>query len=417
MLEQQIHILIQKCISGEATLEDRLKLIELAGDNSHKTIFENSLDRIWEEVKVQPVFRDAEQERLLEYILAKEPTTANKETDRDLSIAHPIIHRVHFLKTAWFRYAAAIILIVGLGTAAYLWNTGKKDDQSLANGNKQLQADIPPGGEKAILTLADGSKIILDSAANGSLAQQGNAQVVKLANGQIAYNLKGLAEGAVMMNTMSTPNGGQYRLTLPDGTKVWLNAASSITYPAVFVGKQRNVKIEGEVYFEVAKNKQKPFIIDIDGKSTVQVLGTSFNINSYENEADIKTTLVEGSIKLFGAGTSGSRAQFAILKPGQQAIVASSASISVISNADTEKALAWKKGWFNFNGLDLKAVMRQLERWYDIKVQYEGNIPEVRFRGEMDKGVSLSEILNIFSSLDFQIKARLEGRTLIISGN
>lgn len=317
----------------------------------------------------------------------------------------PVAQRVHFLRTAWFRYAAAVILL--LGSVAYFWATNNKSNQPLTTDNKSSPADIEPGSNKAILTLADGSTIVLDKAADGELAQQGNAQVIKLSNGQIAYNVRGTAEGEVMMNTMSTPRGGQYQLTLPDGSKVWLNAASSITYPAVFVGKERKVKITGETYLEVAKDKTKPFIVDVDGKSFVEVVGTSFNINSYANEHAIKTTLVEGSVKV-RVGNKES-----LLKPGQAAeVTQASNTIKVLDNADIDQTLAWKNGIFNLQNLSLQEFARQLERWYDIEVRYEGNVLDKTFEGKFGRDVRLSTVLNWFSELG--IPNRLENRTLIL---
>ncbi len=319
-------------------------------------------------------------------------------------IAKLSMHRVHFLKTSWFRYASVAIILFGIGTS--LWNSNKNTDQTIVNGNKYLKADIAPGGNKAMLTLSDGTTITLDSAANGAIAQQGNSSIVKSANGEIVYNLKGIAQGAVMMNTMSTPIGGQYQVTLPDGTKVWLNAASSVTYPAAFVGKERKVKVTGEVYFDVAKNKQKPFIVDVDGKAGIEVLGTSFNINSYKDEEDIKTTLLEGSVKV-----SNSNKQ-AILKPGEQASIGNTAGIIVKSDADLTQILAWKNGIFDFTGADLKAVMRQLERWYDIKVHYKGSVSNEVFKGKMYRNVNLSDVLETLEQLG--VKFRIEGKTLIV---
>ncbi len=329
-------------------------------------------------------------------------------------------HRINFIKRTWFKYAAAILITLGAG--AYLWNATRNDKElATTNSNKGLQADVAPGGEKAVLKLADGTKIILDNAPNGNLAQQGNAQVVKLSNGQIVYNLQG-KPGQVMWNTMSTPAGGQYQVILPDGTKVWLNAASSITYPTVFVGNERSVKISGEVYFEVAKNKEKPFKVDVDGKSSVEVLGTIFNINSYADEKSIRTTLLEGSVKVEAGGTYVSSV---ILKPGQQAMIAVGASsdrqpgkaakqaIVVSSDVDMDQTLAWKNGIFNFNGADLFAVMRQLERWYDIKVRYEGSVSNVIFQGEMYRDANLSDVLEGLQKMG--VKFILEGKTLVVS--
>lgn len=349
---------------------------------------------------------------------------------------------------AWFRYAAAVILIAGVATA-WLMSSNWQSGTDLSE--KINPSDILPGRERAVLTLADGTTITLDSAGNGTIARQGNASIVKLANGEIRYDLKGLSQGDIMMNTMSTPRGGQYRLQLPDGSTVWLNAASSIMYPAAFVGNSRKVKVRGEVYMEVAQDKDKPFIVDVDGKTIVQVLGTRFNINSYEDDGHIKTTLVEGSIKVLnstdsnqeaaGQGgkfgqpsqASGNNGSSVILKPGQQALQSvnpvavtqkfeqqskTSATdakrhIIVASAVDVDQVLAWKNGYFSFNNTDLREVARQMERWYDIEVAFEGGIGAMSLTGEMDRGVSLSGIQRFLNQYGFQ--TILKGRKLIVS--
>jgi len=223
------------------------------------------------------------------------------------------------------------------------------------------------------------------------------------------------------MNSLSTPKGGQYQLTLPDGTNVWLNAASSITFPTAFTGSQRSVEISGEVYFEVAKRLDRPFVVGVNGRQSVLVLGTQFNINGYSDEAAIQTTLIAGSVKVQCrvAGLTRNDAASVILKPGQQAVVAASdqgarskKGILVNPDTDIEKVMAWKKGLFNFNGADVPTVMRQLERWYDIQVRYEGAVPVIRFKGELDRGVNLSEVLKILPEIGIQY--RLEGRTLVV---
>lgn len=296
--------------------------------------------------------------------------------------------------------AAAVVLLVALGGYFFLQNW--KESQVAVTPLRV--GDIAPGSDKAILTLADGRQILLDSAANGNLAQQGNAQVVKLADGQIVYNVKGLAQDEAVMNTLRTPNGGQYKLTLPDGTNVWMNAASSITYPTVFTGKKREVKVSGELYFEVAKNAERPFVVDVNGQSSVEVLGTHFNINAYEIESISKTTLVEGKVKV----TKGSQSNF--LYPGEQARIDS--SITIASSVSIDQVLAWKNGKFSFEGMQLPEVMRQLERWYNIQVRYEGTLPAIKFHGKMSRGVNLSDVIKFLSDNDLKLK--LEGRTLIV---
>lgn len=310
---------------------------------------------------------------------------------------------VSIFSKGWFRYAASIVFVIGVAAIAFFWNS-RKGDPETAGTEQVVPADIFPGGEKAVLTLADGRIIELDSATNGKLAEQGGVRVVKLANGQIAYDLRGLAPSEVLWNTMSTPTGGQYGLVLPDGSRVWLNAASSITFPTAFQTNERRVKISGEVYFEVAKNKHQPFIVDANGQS-VEVLGTSFNINSYKEEGVIKTALVSGSVKVIKGNKEYT------LDPGYETIVGGTENIQV-QKANLEQVLAWKNGLFNFNGLELPVVMRQLERWYDVKVKYPDNIPRILFRGKMYRTAQLSEALEIFKMLG--VKFRLEGKTLII---
>ncbi len=324
-------------------------------------------------------------------------------------------HKLHFFKKYWIRYAAAAIFIILTSTALtfLLPKNGKRAIATLSI-EKNVPQPILPGGNKAVLKLSNGKTIILDSAANGSLALQGNVKVVKLANGQIVYSTDGKAASEALYNTMSTPRGGQYKLTLSDGTVVWLNSSSAITYPISFTGKERNVTIEGEAYFEVAKDRSKPFHVKIKDVD-VAVLGTHFNINSYEDEENLKTTLLEGSIKITnGAATT------AVLKPGQQAVVALSnqleksySTIEINNNVDVEQVMAWKNGFFQFNGYGIRAVMRQLERWYDINVRYEGKIAEREFAGQINRNATLSEVLSILKESNVHFK--IEGRNLIIT--
>lgn len=334
--------------------------------------------------------------------------------------------RTYILKTVWFRVAVAAILILGIGV--YLWFSNPNEDKVVQNKELTPGKDsIIPGGNKALLTLADGTIISLDSADNGILAQQGSASIVKLDNGEIRYNRSGTGTALALINAMSTPVGGQYRLMLPDSSRVWLNAASSITYPAVFDGNERRVKITGEVYMEVAKNKARPFIVDIDGKSSVQVLGTSFNINAYTDENVIKTTLIEGNVRvskelMAGLNTHHSgdnNKESVILRSGQQAILKLSVQALHdpdetirVQSANIEQTLAWKNGLFNFNNSDLRSAMRQLERWYDIKVHYEGEVPDVPLKGEMYRNVSLSNVLDFLK--ESGVKFRVEGKRLIV---
>lgn len=402
--QHHFYSLLDKYILGEATAEEKQQLATLLEKEGSISLLEDHMRLQFEEEAARPRMQYPDKQTL-DLLLKRLSDNLTVEPQPSIAVAH----RVHFLRRGWFRYAAAIIIIM-CAVGAYFWTTNKKTDQTLANGNKQLQPDVPPGGDKAVLTLGDGSKIILDSAANGDLADQGGVQVIKLANGQLLYQVKGLSENEVMLNTMSTPVGGQYQVVLPDGTKVWLNAASSITYPTAFNGKNRQVKISGEAYFEVVSDKTKPFMVDVDGRSSVQVLGTSFNINSYRDEPAIKTTLLEGSLKVTREMTD---REGALLKPGQQASISDKTPGIVVSpDIDLAQTIAWKNGLFNFNGLTVHEVLNQLARWYDIKIQIRGKEPDFHFMGEMYRNVNLSDVLEMLKK--FGVKFRMEGKTLIV---
>ncbi|QEC42908.1 FecR family protein [Pseudobacter ginsenosidimutans] len=316
------------------------------------------------------------------------------------------VHRVHFLKTGWFRYAAAVFVIAVSALFFLLFKNDKKEKE-LAVAVASPQTDIVAGSDKAVLTLADGSRIVLDEAQNGSLAQQGNARIVKLDSGLLAYHIdKGVA-AKPSFNTLTVPRGGQYALTLADGTRVWLNAASYIKYPTVFNGPERVVEISGEAYMEIAKNNKQPFIVNANGTEIV-ALGTSFNVNAYPDESGVKTTLIDGGVRVRKL----SAAEAKVLGPGQQAIVNGNIDYVKVESVDTEQVLAWRNGFFSFNNADIKTIMRQLSRWYDINIIYEKGVPEQRFFGEMSRSLSLSQVLKGLEAT--KINFRLEGRNLIV---
>ncbi len=261
---------------------------------------------------------------------------------------------------------------------------------------KPAKSDVAPGGNKATLTLSNGSVILLDSTASGHIAKQGNT-IIKLGNGQLSYTASNQKPGEVLFNTLATPMGGQYNIILPDGSRVWLNAESSLRFPAAFV-EERIVELTGEAYFEVAKNASMPFHVKVSN-ADVQVLGTHFNINAYTDEAVTNTTLLEGRIKI----STGSSAN--VLTPGQQASINNTGGIKVISNADTEQVVAWKNGNFQFNMSDIQSIMRQLQRWYNIEVAYAGKIPAGHYMGGISRSNNLSVVLQMFeqSGLRFSL--------------
>jgi transmembrane sensor len=309
------------------------------------------------------------------------------------------IDKQYVRRISWLKYAAAIVLLIGMGT--FLWfNTQKKTSTIVAEEPAAKETAILPGRNGAILRLGDGTELVLDSLNNGIIEKQ---KGVLLKDGQLIYNSTG--EG--VLNTTTTPNGRQFNLTLSDGTRVWLNAASSITYPAIFNGTSRRVSITGEVYFEVAKDKLKPFAVDVSDKASIEVLGTSFNVKAYEEEDAIKATLLEGSVRVNANKKS------AILKPGQQVQIGLHENIKLLSEADLPQVMAWKNGLFNFNGYDVRSVMREIGRWYNLEIQYESE-PEPRiFRGKMQRNLSLDQLMLALKSQN--IHCRIDGRKLIIT--
>lgn len=312
----------------------------------------------------------------------------------------------------WPRIAAAASIALLFGAGLFYFT---KSESVVKPENIQVvekPKEIAPGGNRGILTLSNGKQIILsDISSKDIIAKEDQDEVtIKMdANGVITYvinpNAETSKEDANSFNTLSTPTGGQYNIVLADGTKVFLNAVSSIKYPTQFNGDQRIVELEGEAYFEVAKNKNKPFLVKSDNQ-TIEVLGTHFNVNAYDNESAVKTTLLEGSVAV------SSKNQKAILRPGQQSRVSESSNKIGVKEVDTEAAIAWKNGRFKFDNADLKSVMKQLERWYGIKVEYRGDISDVRFNGGTFRNKNLSEVLKVLELSN--IKFKVEGKTIIV---
>lgn len=278
--------------------------------------------------------------------------------------------------------AAASVIVLAAVAGVFYFNKGPEPLKAV---QEVQQPDVRPGGNRATLTLGDGTVIELDSATNGELTRQGNTRIIKLSNGQLAYNA-GDEHTAPVFNTISTPNGGQYQIELPDGSKAWLNAASSLRFPSYFAGDERMVELEGEGYFEVAANAAKPFRVKIR-EGVIEVLGTSFNVNAYTDESTARTTLLQGAVKVH----KGTEAM--VLKPGQQAVMVNKGGMTKVLNADTELATAWKNGFFQFDGIGLPELMRQISRWYNLEVKFEGTIPEREFAGKISRDVNLQDVL------------------------
>jgi transmembrane sensor len=310
--------------------------------------------------------------------------------------------------------SAAAVLVLAAATF-YWFKTPKQGDKILPKDKAATVSlhDIAPGQTTALLTLADGSKLVLDSTAIGQLAQQGGTVVLN-GKGILKYQQKDQSD-ELIYNTLATANGETYAMVLADGSKAWLNAGASIRYPVTFAGNERKVEVTGEVYFEVAPDKAKPFIVHVAGRKEnemdVQVLGTHFNINAYNDEALIKTTLIEGSVKIFHANVQ------TLLKPGQQAQVSNGVT-NVIPDANIEAVTAWKNGRFYLAKNDITVVMRQLAKWYNVEVVYEGAKPTKLFIGEMERGLMLSQVLRALEyTTGVHFRIDVAGRKLIVEAS
>jgi transmembrane sensor len=314
-----------------------------------------------------------------------------------------------FVKYKWLAIAAVFVVISSL-TILFFNNESPKEQ--IANVNpKPVKNTIVPGSNNAVLTLANGNQISLNDKENGVLASQSGVIITKNKDGQLQYQIK--ADAPAGINTISTPRGGQYQLILVDGTKVWLNAASSITFPTQFNGSERKVEIIGEAYFEVAKNANKPFKVKSKNQ-VIEVLGTHFNVNTYDDEAADKTTLLEGSVSVSKiANGKVQTATSKILKPGQQATVSANQSQILVAVADEDEAIAWKNGYFKFNKADIQTIMRQVSRWYNVEVEFKGEMNKDLFVGKINRSEHVEEVLSILERS--KINVAIKGRTIIIS--
>jgi transmembrane sensor len=398
MLQQRIAYLLEQSMAGKATAEEQEEFLAIVRNAADDDLLRESLTRSW-----------------LEFATADEMPLEKANT-----VFHSILQEAEGLHrkpakllymTIWRRMAVAAVIILLLGAGGYFFFN--RSSQPVAGNTPLPVRDIVTSGSAhAVLTLAGGKRIVLDSAGNGALATQGNVQVVRLADGRIAYDAGGNRIGggaangrtdAIFYNTLTVPRGSKVAsLTLSDGTRVWLNAASSITYPTTFTGKDRSVQLEGEAYLEIAKDKNKPFHVTVQG-CNIEVLGTHFNVNAYADEPAIKTTLLEGSVSI-GKGSDKK-----ILFPGEQAIVKD--NIQIDNKVDLGQVIAWKTGIFNFNRIPLKEAMRQLARWYDVDVEYPSGLADKKFGGEMGRDLTLTQVLRLLNGMDMHFK--LEGRKVI----
>jgi ferric-dicitrate binding protein FerR (iron transport regulator) len=325
---------------------------------------------------------------------------------KDMVRRNPELRRSRVKRMSWQRIiVVAALLVLVLGVLYIYWQQRSKITPELAKGTPEFKSDVPPGTDKALLTLGNGSTIELDSAHTGELGMQGHTRIVKTDSGQVVY-MAGDGGAATTYNTLTTPRGGQFQLVLPDGTKVWLNAASSLRFPTVFSGGKRRVELTGEAYFEVVKNSSMPFSVEV-GNSSVEVLGTHFEVMAYPDENGVSAALLEGSIR-FTKGTNSE-----IIQPGEQATAPlASSEISVRKDVDLDAIVAWKNGMTVFKNARLQTIMRTVARWYDVQVIYQGSIPEKSLSGGIPRNTNLSQVLKVLES--YHLHFKLEGKQITV---
>lgn len=398
MADHRLTFLLSQYANEQITPSEMTELQKLVNDIDDKRM-EESLWYFWESDNVSKRLSEDKSDQILSKILdVPSDERENKGKGR--------------LRQLWWLAAASALFALVLTYQFWF-----KDYRHGNNANAPVVQDIvivpTPNTNKATITTANGTLIYLDSANNGSLAVQGNVKLVKLANGKVAYeNEGGNGDHKLQYNTLSNPRGSRViDMALSDGTRVWLNAGSSITFPVAFTGTERRVELKGEGYFEVAKNPSKKFIVR-SGDVETEVFGTHFNVNAYQDENDLRVTLLEGRVKVSSLAKNKAN-NFNFLSPNQQAMLDGSSSIRILKNVDVEQVMAWKNGLFNFQNVPIQVAMKQLERWYDIEVEYDGGtIPDILLQGKMTKGVSLNGLIVILQKIGLNCK--LVGKRIIV---
>jgi len=391
MNRSRLVYLYQQYIANSSTIEELEELQVLLRHPENEKEFIDLLDGSWEDLK---------------HIQLKDISI-----DRADHIFADVVRPVDFQRKnnrLWIRIAAAILMMLSATIVFYKYSDNAKVKTQLAKHTQPVVNEIMPGSNKAVLTLGNGHKVSLDDAQSGQIATEEGVIIKKLADGQLSYAASG-KDVTIEQNNLSIPKGGQYHVTLPDGTQVYLNSTSSLSYPTQFIGNSRNVTLKGEAYFEVAKNAKMPFIINVNNKQKIEVLGTHFNVKAYTDEQEINTTLLEGSVKISTYDKN------VILKPGQMAVNNPSKSLSV-QIADLEEIMAWKNGLFIFNNENITTVMKKVARWYDVDVVFKGNMENTNFVGNYSRSKSLTNLLKNIELMD-KVHFRAEGRRITVIAN
>jgi transmembrane sensor len=401
---ERLRLLLKKSMRQDLSFDEQMELDSLLSSYTLE--------------KKQELAKELSKDDLLtnefnEYYQLRKKSEQIKKSEQSLQSSAPAeVIEMPRRTRAWFKWvaAASVIILISLGSYLVIFKD-KKTEQVVAKNTGHPEGDVAPGKYSAMLKLADGRQIVLDTSL-GLLAEQGTSRIIN-EGGNVKYNAQGNETGALIYNTLETATGQSYSLTLSDGTKVWLNAKSSLRFPVAFGATERNVEMQGEVFFEVAKNAKSPFKVAIKKpsgeKAFVEVLGTHFNINAYNDEATIQATLVEGRIKVSEVAKKNTRT----LVPGQQAAIDEEGNLKVNDDVNLAVITAWKDQSFYFKNDDLKTVMRQLSRWYGIEVVYESAPPQETFTGMVSRNTNLSEVLKMLKTAN--IPYRIEGKKITVS--
>ena len=323
----------------------------------------------------------------------------------DLSNSIQEYNRIRKFKTRAWQSAAAAVLII-ISTSIYYFQ-GSHEQVLVNTETPRFKNDVAPGNNKAVLTLDDGSKIDLDDAKTGILASESNVDIKKTGDGKLEYTASIQDAKIIKYNVLRTPMGGEYQLVLPDGSKVWLNSGSTLRFPTSFVGSERIVELKGEAYFDITKNSKMPFLVRTNNAMDIKVLGTQFNIMAYDDEKNINTTLIEGSVEVLkGLGKT-------MLKPGQEAVLNKGSGNIKVSIADLEQAIAWKNGYFIFSNENIESIMRKVSRWYNVDVIYQGNLSNKDFVGTISRNKNVSELLKMLE-LTGAVHFSIDGRRITV---
>ncbi|NML38801.1 FecR family protein [Chitinophaga sp. G-6-1-13] len=379
--QERLHFLFNKYLSDTITAGEQEELWALIDTLATADDFPESIRAAWNDPPKRDVFTGVDSVHILDSIL-RQPKKRPVAT---------------LISKHWWKIAASLLMLFGI--RFFFQSRAVKPTAS-------RHAPTLPAQKKVVLTLSNGEPVVLDDKAAGTIARQGDILVIKHTDGSLSYTRGSNSSSADSYNTVSTPTGSQYHLELPDGTKVWLNAASSIKYPLAFSPQKRNVEISGEVFFDVAQQAAVPFEVS-SGDMQVQVLGTSFNIMAYKDEGCIKTTLITGMVKVI-KGTGSCQ-----LRPGTQAVLPSGGNNFQLVKADVQEVLAWKEGEFRFRDADISSIMRQAARWYDVEVSYQGPLPSNKFYGVIPRQHNISELLEVLE-MTGHVHFRTMGRKIIV---